>query len=112
MINQTVLGGFPMKAKKKRNYALYDDNAPGIAGVFCSILANILGPVVFILILCFALNVCFRFVGVDFDCFVWLQEFAEGLPTQIEQWIADFPIMIQTLIFTFEDLKASISGIG
>ena len=93
-----------MKAKKKRNYALYDDNASGIAGVFCSIFANILGPVVFILILCFATNVALRFAGVDFDCFVWLKEFAEGLPAQIEQWIADLPTMI-------EDIKELVSGL-
>ena len=73
-----------MKKIYKKENTFVSDNTPGIAGILYSILANILSPVIVVVTICFVVNFACQFAGVDFDMFVWVEEFIAGLPALAE----------------------------
>ena len=76
-----------MKKIYKKDQTFISDNTPGIAGILYSILANILGPIIVVATICFVVNFACKFAGVDFDMFVWIEEFIAGLPAMAEEMI-------------------------
>ena len=76
-----------MKKIYKKENTFVSDNTPGIAGILYSILANILGPVIVVVTICFVVNFACQFAGVDFDMFVWVEEFIAGLPELVGSMI-------------------------
>ena len=87
-----------MKKQKKRNYSLYLENTTGIAGVFCSICANILGPVIVVISVCYIVNFACQFAGVDFDMFLWIEELVSGIPAMVENLKTFASEMLQKLL--------------
>ena len=76
-----------MKNKEKKINTFLSDDAPGIAGIIYCILTYVLGPVIIVGSICFVLNFACSFAGVDFDAFVWVQEFLEGFPEMFQGWM-------------------------
>ena len=76
-----------MKNNEIKRVSFLSDDAPGIAGIIYSILANILGPVIVVATICYVLNFACAFAGVDFDAFAWVQEFIDGFPAMLQGWI-------------------------
>ena len=74
-----------MKKIYKKENTFVSDNTPGIAGILYCILTYALGPVIVVATICFVVNFACQFAGVDFDMFVWVEEFITGLPAMVEE---------------------------
>ena len=76
-----------MKKIYKKENTFVSDNTPGIAGLLYCILAYILAPIVVVATICFVVNFACQFAGVEFDAFVWVEEFIAGFPAMLEEII-------------------------
>ena len=73
-----------MKKIYKKENTFVSDNTPGIAGILYTLLTYIVAPVVVVATICFVVNFACQFAGVDFDAFLWVEEFIAGLPALVE----------------------------
>ena len=92
-----------MKKIHKVENTFVSNRTPGIAGIFCVILGNILGPVIIVATICFVVNFACQFVGIDFNMFHWVEEQVYAFPALWEEWSASFGEL-------FEELMAKISS--
>ena len=76
-----------MKKIYKKENTFVSDNTPGIAGILYCILTYVLGPVIVVATICFVVNFACQFAGVDFDMFLWVEEFIAGIPAMAEEVI-------------------------
>ena len=76
-----------MKKIYKKENTFVSDNTPGIAGILYCILTYILAPIVVVATICFVVNFACQFAGVEFDAFVWVEEFIAGFPAMLEEII-------------------------
>ena len=76
-----------MKKIYKKENTFVSDNTPGIAGILYCILTYVLGPVIVVATICYVVNFACQFAGVDFDMFLWVEEFIAGIPTMAEELI-------------------------
>ena len=76
-----------MKKIYKKESTFVSDNTPGIAGILYCILTYVLAPVIAVATLCFVVNFACGFAGVDFDMFVWVEEFIAGFPAMLEEMV-------------------------
>ena len=76
-----------MKKIYKKEQTFLSDNTPGIAGILYCILTYVLAPIVVVVTICFVVNFACQFAGVDFDMFVWVEEFIAGFPAMLEEMI-------------------------
>lgn len=83
------------KTEKKKINTFLSDDAPGIAGIIYCILTYVLGPVIIVGTICFVVNFACEFAGVDFDAFLWVEEFITGLPALLEGWFEEIMNLVQ-----------------
>ena len=76
-----------MKKIYKKENTFVSDNTPGIAGILYCILTYVLAPIVVVATICFVVNFACQFAGVEFDAFVWVEEFIAGFPAMLEEII-------------------------
>ena len=91
-----------MTNTKKPNHGLGTENSRGIKGILSSIAVTILGPIIVVATLCFAVNFLCEFAGVDFDAFVWIQDFIDNFPAMIQGWIDAIQELLDTTSVVIE----------
>ena len=76
-----------MKETEKLDDSIYHEKVPGSGGLISTIFFAIVGNLLVVWTLCFAINFVCDFAGVDFNAFIWIRQFFYDLPELLESWL-------------------------
>ncbi len=86
-----------MNDTEKIDDSIYYEKVPGTGGIISTIFFAVFGTLLVIWSLCYATNFICEFAGIDFNAFIWAQQFYDSLPELLESWMDTLLELIDTV---------------